>query len=130
MEYKTNRHACYLLQYHIVLVTKYRHPILKGELKEYIYSLIQKQLAQRKIELIAMNGEPDHIHMIVDMPPHIAPADLVNVLKTNTSRLARRDYSNEVNKYYWKDVFWSPSYFVCTVSEHSLSIVKQYIEAQ
>ena len=57
MEYKTNRHACYLLQYHIVLVTKYRHPILKGELKEYIYSLIQKQLAQRKIELIAMNGE-------------------------------------------------------------------------
>ena len=130
MEYKTNRHACYLLQYHIVLVTKYRHPILQGKLKEYIYSLIQKQLAQRKIELITMNGEPDHIHMIVDMPPHIAPANLVNVLKTNTSRLARRDYLDEVHKYYWKDVFWSPSYFVCTASEQSLSIVKQYIEEQ
>ncbi len=130
MEYKRNRHACYDLQYHIVLVTKYRHPVLVGELKEYIYSLIQRQLEQRNITILSMNGEADHIHMMVDMPPHIAPADLVNVLKTNTSRLARRDYADLVNKYYWKDVFWSKSYFVCTVSERSAHIVKQYIDNQ
>lgn len=130
MEYKKNRHACYLLQYHVILITKYRKPVLTGEVKEYIYKLIEKQLNKNNIEIIAINGEADHVHIMIDTPPQINLANIINVLKTNTSRLVRRDYPDQVNKYYWKDVFWSQSYFVCTLSEHSSSIVKKYIDEQ
>lgn len=128
--YKKNRHACYDLQYHIILITKYRNPILKDNVKDYIYSLIRTQAERNKVDIITMSGEPDHIHLMVDAPPQVCLADFINVIKTNTARLTRRDYPDEVKKYYWKKVFWSDSYFVATVSDRTKAMVKSYIDNQ
>ena len=78
-----------------------------------------------------INGEPDHIHLFIEADPQTPPAELVNVIKTQTSRRARKLYGDTLlKKYYWKHYFWSDSYFIATVSENTLDVVKNYIKNQ
>ena len=130
-DYYTNRHGCFLLQYHIVLVTKYRHPVLTGEVKETVYERIRCVAESRGFNLLEVNGEADHVHLLIEADPQTSPGEIVNVLKTQTSRRARKLYGDTVLKdYYWKPYFWSDSYFVATVSENTLEVVTKYIQNQ
>jgi len=130
--YYLNRHSCFLLQYHLVLVTKYRNPVLTGPVKEHIYTTIRNTLQEKEINIIEMNGEPDHIHILFECGPEISPLTLANVLKTRSARFVRRDLPEEVKKYYRSDtpMFWSKSYFICTVGENNQAIVENYIRNQ
>ena len=62
--YYTNRHSCFMLQYHMVLVTKYRKPILTGEVKDLVYRIIREIFDEKKLVILELNGEPDHIHLL------------------------------------------------------------------
>ena len=129
--YYTNRHSCFILQYHLVLVTKYRHPVLTGEIKELVYKTIRDIFEERKLVILEMNGEADHIHILFEADPFTCPGELVNVIKTKSARFARREYGEStLKKYYWKPYFWSKSYFITTASENSLSTVREYIKNQ
>lgn len=129
--YYTNRHSCFLLQYHMVLVTKYRKPVLTGEVKELVYQTIQNIFQERGLNILELNGGDDHVHILFEADPYTTPGELVNVVKTKTSRFARKKYGDTLlKKYYWKPVFWSDSYFITSVSENSLSNVKKYIQNQ
>ena len=108
-EYYTNRHSCFLLQYHIVLVTKYRHPVLTGDVKTAVYERINYVAESRGFNILELNGELDHIHLLIEADPQTSPSELVN---------------------YWKPYFWSDSYFIATVSENTLDVVKNYIKNQ
>lgn len=130
-DYYTNSHSCFLLQYHLVLVTKYRKPVLKGEVKELVYQIIRDIFKEKGLVILELNGESDHIHILYEADPFTAPGMLANVVKTKTSRFARKKYGDTVLKdYYWKPLFWSDSYFVATVSENSLDNVRTYIKNQ
>ena len=125
--YYKNRHSCFLLQYHMVLVTKYRHPVLTGAVKDLIYQTIRDIFTEKGLVILKMNGEPVHIHILYESDPFTSPGGLANIVKTKTSRFARKNYGDTLLKqYYWKPLFWSDSYFVSTVSENSLSAVQEY----
>ena len=128
--YYKNRHSCFLLSYHLVLVTKYRNPVLTGEVKKLVYDTIQAVLKERGCTLSEMNGEPDHIHILFDAGPEVNLLDLVRVVKTKTSRFARSRCSEAVAEFYWKPVFWSDSYFIATVGENTKNVVREYIKHQ
>ena len=129
--YYTNRHSCFLLQYHMVLVTKYRHPVLTGGVKDIVYDTIRSIFEEKGLVIMEMNGEADHVHILFEADPFTAPGSLANIVKTKTSRFARKQYGETVlRKYYWKPYFWSDSYFVATVSENSLAVVQDYIRNQ
>ena len=128
--YYTNRHSCFLLQYHMVLVTKYRRPVLTGKIKDHVYNTIRTIFEERGYNILEMNGEPDHIHILFEAGPDTAPMELANVVKTKTARFVRRDLPDEVNRTYWKQVFWTDSYFVTTVGTNSLAVVQDYIKNQ
>lgn len=117
--------------YHIVLVTKYRRPVLTGPVKDLVYRVIQDIFDEKKLVILEMNGEADHIHILFEADPFTAPGTLVNIIKTKTSRYARKEYGETfLKEYYWKPMFWSDSYFVTTVSENSLQMVQEYIKNQ
>ena len=80
--YYTNRHSCFLLQYHIVLVTKYRRPVLTGPVKDLVYQVIQDIFDEKKLVILEMNGEADHIHILFEADPFTDPGTLVNIIKT------------------------------------------------
>ena len=128
--YYTNRHSCFLLQYHMVLVTKYRKPALTGKIKDNVYNTIRTIFDERGYNILGLNGEADHVHILFEAGPDIAPMELANVVKTKTARFVRRDLPDEVARIYWKPVFWTDSYFVTTVGTNSLAVVQDYIKNQ
>ena len=130
--YYVNRHSCFLLQHHMVLVTKYRKPVLTGIIKDHVYKTILKTLEEKDITVIEMNGEPDHIHLLLECGPEISPLSLANVLKTRSARFVWRDHPDEVSKTYYseKHLFWSSSYFVSTIGPAGKEVVQRYIQNQ
>ena len=128
--YYTNNHSCFLLTVNMVLVTKYRRPVLQGKVKDYVYALIRETMESENIIIREMNGEADHIHILFDYAPDIRLSELINRIKSKTARLARRDYPVEVGEYYDKVEFWTNSYYLGSVGSNTTEIVKEYIQNQ
>lgn len=115
---------------HIVLVTKYRKPVITPEILKRLKEIFSKLCLSQKCELAEFNGEPDHVHLLVDMAPDISVSKLVNILKTISSREIRREFSEHVNKFYWKSAFWTTAYCALSAGGAPLDILKAYIQSQ
>ena len=126
--YYVNRHSCFLLTYHVVLVTKYRKPVLQGKVKELVCGIIRDILEERGCTLKELNGDPDHV--LFDAGPEVEILDLVRVIKTKTARFARKQFPERLKEYFWKPVFWTDSYFASTVGGATRDMVEQYIRKQ
>lgn len=117
--YKKLRHSCYDLNYHLVLVIKYRHKVIEGslseDLKEYIFSYFKNN----KIIIQEYNDDLDHIHILFEGKPNLNLSHFINGLKTNSSKVIRQKHSEKLSEFYWKPYFWSNSYFIGCVSERS-----------
>ena len=131
INYYTNRHAVYLLQYHLVVVTKYRHKVINNDLKDRLieisYSIIESDW---KSKIISINTDEDHVHILFETSPQTQLSKLINNYKTVTSRLIRKEFSKQLEQYYWKSYFWSDTYFISSVSDTSEAMIKRYIEKQ
>ena len=115
----------------MVLVTKYRHPVLTGGVKDVVYQTIRDIFREKGLMILEMNAEADPVHVLYEADPFTSPGELANIVKTKSSRFARKNYGDTIlKKYDWKPLFWSDSYFVATVSENSLTMVKEYIKNQ
>lgn len=97
-----------------------------NRLKDIFSHLCQNQ----KSELIEFNGESDHVHLLIDFSPDVAPSKLVNTLKTISSRMVRKEFAEHINKFYWKPVFWTGAYCVISAGGAPLEVLKQYIQNQ
>lgn len=126
-----NLHAIYDLEYHLVIVTRYRHPVLtedvKASLLRHTYRLFETNFDCKVLEV---NTDKDHIHILFSANPQVQLSKLVNSYKTVTSRLLRKEFTEFLKPYYWKPYFWSRSYFICTVSERSHDAITAYIKNQ
>ena len=130
-KYHKNRHAVYLLQYHLVVVTKHRHPVIDGNIKDRLISLSHEIIEEHwKGEIIEINTDHDHIHILFEISPQTQLSKLINNYKTVTSRLIRKEFSEELRPYYEKPYFWSDTYFISSVSDTSRKTIEQYIQAQ
>lgn len=129
--YHKNRHSVYLLQYHLVVVTKYRHPVIDGDVKDRLISLSHEIIEEHwKGEILEINTDHDHIHIQFEISPQTQLSKLINNYKTVTSRLIRKEFSEELRPYYEKPYFWSDTYFISSVSDTSRKTIEQYIQAQ
>lgn len=81
-------------------------------------------------ELVAFNGEDDHVRLLVHNPPKVALSTLVNSLKGVSARLLRKEHPAHIRRYLWDGHFWSPSYFAASCGGAPLSIIKEYIDNQ
>lgn len=82
------------------------------------------------VTLVEFNGEPDHVHLLIEYPPTVQLSRLVNSLKGVSARVLRRDHMPAIRRYLWGEHFWSPSYFAGSVGGAPLDILKTYIENQ
>ena len=130
-KYHKNRHAVYLLQYHLVVVTKYRHPVIDGDVKDRLISLSHEIIEEHwKGEILEINTDHDHIHILFEISPQTQLSKLINNYKTVTSRLIRKEFSEELRPYYEKPYFWSDTYFISSVSDTSQKMIEHYIQTQ
>jgi putative transposase len=122
-------HCTYSLRYHLVLVTKYRRAVLTDPMLTHLERTARERAAAWGGRVIEINGESDHIHLLLELPPSAALAEFVNALKTATSRLLRRDFPS-LKARYKKPVLWSRSYFVASCGGAPLEAIRAYIQAQ
>ena len=129
--YDANRHSCYSLHYHLVVVTKYRHPVITGNLKNKLIE-ITKDFFENKHDCIIESIETniDHIHIIFRSKPQIQLSVIINSYKTISSRLIRKEFSKDLEPFYWKPYFWNMSYFIATVGDTDLKTITHYVESQ
>ena len=114
----------------LVLIAKYRKEVFNDFLLRVTQETIRETCEQMDCELIAFNGENNHVHMIVSIHPKVAISNLVGKLKGKSSYVLRRDHMDKVKKFLWGSHFWSPSYCVVSTGDASLETVKKYIRDQ
>jgi len=128
-ELRHGRHCVFGLHVHLVFVTKYRRGVLDADAIERLRAIFAKVCANFEARLIEMDGEDDHVHLLVEYPPKVAISSLVNSLKGVSSRLLRKERP-DIEARYYRGVLWSPSYFAASCAGAPLEIVRQYIEQQ
>ena len=129
--FKHLNHCVFNLNYHLVLVTKYRRKCITAPMLARLKTICEALLEKWQGELLEFNGESDHIHMLLTLNPKTAPSVFVNNLKTVTSRLIRKEFADHLSKIYWKKpVFWSRTYCILSCGGAPLSVIKQYVEQQ
>lgn len=128
--YYAGRHSCFVLQYHLVLVTKYRRPVLDDEMAEFVKSYATAYFAERSAPIMQMEVMPDHVHVLFETVPNVNLGDFVGAFKAASSRRIRKTFADRIDDHYWKPLFWSDSYFIATVSERNTELVRRYIQNQ
>ena len=132
MKYKLDKssHAVFSLQYHLVLIIKYRRKALYDEpVRERLKNIIWELAKQLDIEIIAQEPAEDHIHVLFKAKPSTDLVKTVNILKGVTARYLRKEFP-KLKELLWGDSFWSGSYFLASTGQVSLDVLKKYVEEQ
>src|SRR5690349_1558119 len=111
---------------HLVFVAKYRRKVFDGDAIARLHAIFAKVCTDFDARLVEMDGEHDHVHLLVQYPPRVAVSAMVNSLKGVSSRLLRKERPDLAARY-CKGVLWSPSYFAASRGGAPISIVRQYI---
>jgi len=128
-EYRRSAHAVFDLKYHLVWITKYRLKVLRGRVAERARDLIRQSCEAREVVIIRGAVSPDHIHMLVSAPSHLAPAKMVQFIKGRSSRRLQEEFP-ELRKRYWGQHMWARGYFCATVGAVDEATIQAYIENQ
>ena len=126
---RAGRPCVFKLHVHLVFVTKYRRKVLTEAGHETLRTLFIKVCEDFGATLVEINGQDDHVHLLVEYPPKVALSHLVNSLKGVSSRRLRQQHPDIAARYY-QGVLWSPSYFAVSCGGAPLSLIRRYIEAQ
>lgn len=126
----TGRGYVYSIQYHIVWCVKYRHKILTKPIETSLYEILYKIAEDNHFSILELNGEEDHVHLLIECSPQHYIPDMIKALKGVSARLLMKEYGNTLKDKLWGGHLWNPSYFVATVSENTESQIKDYIQNQ
>lgn len=130
VDYRSGRHCVFLLHAHLVFTPKYRRRIFTSAHLAHLNNTFTEVCHDFDARLVEFNGEADHVHLLVEYPPHVELSKLVNSLKGVSSRLLRRDYP-DITRHFWNDSrLWSRSYFAASCGGAPIEVLRQYIEQQ
>ncbi|MBD2488922.1 IS200/IS605 family transposase [Aulosira sp. FACHB-615] len=125
-EYRHGKHSVTSLKSHLVFVTKYRKKIFEQERLEVLIQSFLEVAKKMDFSILEVNGEGDHVHLLVEYPPRYSVSQLVNHLKGVSSRMYRKQFTDSPHP----EHLWSPSYFACSVGGAPIEVLKQYINNQ
>ena len=128
-KWKKAAHVVYQCSYHLVWTPKYRYRILQGEIKDYVEKKIRAICEWKRVEIMEITIMPDHIHMVAIIPPKLAVAELMGILKGKTAIAVFQQRKNLRTKPYWGNHFWSRGYCVTTVGIDEEKI-RRYVKYQ
>ncbi len=108
-------HALWHCQYHLVWVPKCRYRVLKGEAGEEVKTCIQVFSGQNECDVIELNVQSDHVHLIAMVPPKVSISNLMGILKGRTAIRVFKQFAYLRQRPCWGNHFWTPGYCVDTV---------------
>ena len=121
-------HSKWRCKYHIVFAPKYRRQIIYKQLRVDIGKILRELSERKGVEIIEAECCPDHIHMLVRIPPHMSVSEYMGYLKSKSSLMIFDRHANLKYKYGNRH-FWCRGYYVDTVGKYE-GVIKEYIKNQ
>ena len=125
----TNNHSVFLLNYHLVLVVKYRRKVITDEISSRLKEIFEYVCPKYNISLSEWNHDSDHIHLLFRGSPNTDISKFLNAYKSASSRLVKKEFPI-IKKQLWKEYFWSRSYCLIATGGAPIEVIKKYIENQ
>ena len=122
-------HCVYDLNYHLILVTKYRRDVLTDAISNELRNIFTKTGMSYGVDVKEFNHDKDHVHVLFTAKPTTEMSKFLNVYKSQSSRLIKQQFP-EIKTELWEEKFWSRSYFLATTGGVTLDIIKRYIQSQ
>ena len=121
-------HTSWKCQYHIVFAPKYRRKVIYGKMRVEIGAILRELCERKHVHIIEAHAMPDHIHMLVEIPPNQRVCDFMGYLKGKSTMIIFERFSN-LKYRYGNRHFWCRGYYVSTVGGNKEGIAK-YIREQ
>ena len=130
MKFRKQSHCIYRCEYHLVFATKYRRKIFNDGVFAYVLERMREiKDHYPEIDLLEINHDEDHVHILVSIPPKMSVGQVVRIIKSNTSRRLKEKFPFLKKTYWGTDGVWSDGYFVTTVGINE-QIIQRYIQHQ
>jgi putative transposase len=132
MKYRLDKgcHSVYCLQFHLVICIKYRHKILTGDIEHRLKEIIKNIATKSDVKIIEMETNLDHIHILFSSKPTVILSRFVNSIKSVSSKIIRKEFSDIIKRYLWNGKLWSDSYFIASTGQVTLEDIKHYVQTQ
>ena len=127
-KYATLNHSKWECKYHVVFIPKYRRKALYGQLRKYLGEVFRKLAQQKESQIEEGHLQPDHVHMLISIPPKYAVAQVIGFIKGKSAIHIARTYCERKRNYVGQH-FWARGYFVSTVGRDEAA-VRDYIRNQ
>src|SRR5229473_7964596 len=127
--YRRAAHTVHSLHYHFVFSTKYRKPVLRGDIAIEVRDLIRQICRAHEIDILQGHVRPDHVHLLLDVPPQLAPSRVMQAIKGKTSHHLLQDY-RRLRATFWGRHLWGRGYFVCSSGNVTDEAIAEYIRLQ
>ena len=129
MKLDSNNHSVFSLNYHLILVIKYRRKVLNDDISNRLKEIFEYISPNYNITLEEWEHDKDHIHVLFKAHPKSELSKFINAYKSASSRLIKKDFP-EVRRKLWKEMFWSRSYCLLTTGGAPIETIRKYIENQ
>ncbi len=127
--YLRKRHSVTKLIVHLVFTTKYRRKLFDGYMIQQLRESFESACEKLECQLLEMDGEKDHVHLLIAYPPKLAISVMVNNLKSTSSRRLRM-LNTHLTAQSKSGLMWSRSYFACSAGGATIETLKDYVNSQ
>jgi putative transposase len=127
MQYATGSHTVFHHRYHIVWAPKYRYKVLTGDIRLRVREIIRHVCDDMGVRIISGVLSQDHVHMFVEIPPHVSVSQFVQKAKGRSSFKVQQEFP-ELRKRYWGRRFWARGYFCTTSGNITDDIILKYLD--
>ena len=127
--YRTTAHSRFDVKLHFVWVTKYRKPLLTGEVALRLRDIIRQVCSEHEVEILKGHVSKEHVHLFVSCPPNISPSELMQKIKGKSSRKLQMEF-NHLKKAFWGRHVWARGFFVASSGNVTDEVIMEYIKTQ
>ena len=129
MKLDSNAHSVFSLNYHLILVVKYRRKVINDEISNRAKEIFEYISPKYNITLQQWNYDIDHVHILFKAHPNTEISKFINAYKSASSRLIKKEYP-QIRQKLWKEYFWRQSFCLISTGEANIETIIKYIERQ
>lgn len=128
-EYRRGAHSVFEIHLHLVWITKFRRPVLTGEVAQRLRDLIREICGSQDVTIMKGHVSKDHVHLFVSIPPQVTISRLLQRLKGKTSFKLMSEFVH-LKKAFWGRHLWGRGYFCCSSGNVTDEVIAEYIASQ
>jgi putative transposase len=129
MVLENNNHSVFALNYHLVLVVKYRRKVIDDTISNRLKEIFDYISPKYNITVLEWNHDIDHIHILFKAEPNSELSKFINAYKSASSRLIKKEFP-QIKAKLWKEYFWARSFCLITTGGANIETIKKYIQSQ